>query len=176
MSAIKGKYIDRGSSSRLSSPTSSTRLPTIASRRLDNFSFSIRRHSSFQENPEGEPTVLPLRYHASEELSPEPRAACRYKSVKEKREEADWLAHSLKMREVPQEELYRSRVGENLKHYGAGMLRRSHRNSLGLQASEQHLLELHYRLKRERETAIIEREERAAALRFRSMLSRYESI
>lgn len=96
--------------------------------------------------------------------------------MKEKREDVNWLAHSLKMKEVPQEVLYHERVGENLKRYGAGMLRRSHKNSLGVEGSEQQLLELHYRLKKEREVAIVEREERAAALRFRSMLSRYESI
>jgi hypothetical protein len=48
---IKGKYIDQGTSSRISSLSKSTLLPTIPSRRLDNFSFSIRRHSSFQPNP-----------------------------------------------------------------------------------------------------------------------------
>jgi hypothetical protein len=63
-----------------------------------------------------------------------------------------------------------------MKRYGAGMLRRSHRNALGVDHSEQALLELHYRLKKERELAVIAREERAAAVRFRSMLSRFESI
>lgn len=54
------------------------------------------------------------------------------------------------MQEVPSSEVYQERVGENLKRYGAGMLRRSHRNSLGVGESEQRLVELHYRLKRER--------------------------
>lgn len=56
------------------------------------------------------------------------------------------------------------------------MLRRAHRNSLGAEGSEEQLLELHYRLKKQREAEIVAREERAAAARFRSMLARYESI
>lgn len=105
MSKIKGKYIDRGTSgtsSRVSSPTTSGHLPTIPSRRLDNFSFSIRRHSSFQTNPEGDPVVPPLRYSATEEISPEPKEVNRYRCLKEKREGMEWLAHSLQMKELPQ--------------------------------------------------------------------------
>jgi hypothetical protein len=68
---IKGKFIDRGSSSRLSSSGRTTILPSIPSKRLDNFSFSIRRHSSsIQENPEAQ-RVLPARYHATEEIDQE---------------------------------------------------------------------------------------------------------
>ena len=42
---IKNKAIDRASS-RLSSKQSTFRLPTIAPRSLDNFSLSIKRHST----------------------------------------------------------------------------------------------------------------------------------
>jgi hypothetical protein len=98
--------------------------------------------------------------------------------VKERRgeEELNWLSQSSKMRELPASELYRKRVTENLQHYGAGMLRREHRNSLGVEQNEQQLLQLHYRLKKERELESIGREERAAAARFKSLLARYESI
>jgi len=105
MSRIKAKFIDRGTSgtsSRVTSPPNSGHFPAIPSRRLDNFNFSIRRHSSFQHNPEGEPVVPPQRYHATEEISPKPKELSRYRSVKEKREGIEWLAHSVKMKEMPQ--------------------------------------------------------------------------
>jgi hypothetical protein len=54
----------------------------------------------------------------------------------------------MNMKELPAGELLRHRVEENMKHYGAGMLRRSHRNSLGMEGTGHQLVELHYRLKR----------------------------
>jgi hypothetical protein len=67
-------------------------------------------------------------------------------------------------------------VSENLKHYGNGMMRSRHQNSLGMASKEVDLLRLHYRLKKERELSIIQREERRAELKFKRLLSQYESI
>jgi hypothetical protein len=41
----------------------------------------------------------------------------------------------MKMKEKPASELYLERAGENIKNYGAGMLRRAHRNSLGVETN-----------------------------------------
>lgn len=55
-------------------------------------------------------------------------------------------------------ELYSERVNENLKKYGKGMLRWRHINALSVSGKERELLDLHYRLKKQRETEIIRKE------------------
>jgi hypothetical protein len=56
------------------------------------------------------------------------------------------------------------------------MLRRKHLNALTVSSKEGELLELHYRLKKQRERVIIEKEEREGSRRLKELLSRYESI
>lgn len=63
-----------------------------------------------------------------------------------------------------------------MKHYGKGMLRRRHLNALSDSSKERELLELHYRLKKQRERVMIGKEERKSQLEFKELLSRYDSI
>ena len=63
-----------------------------------------------------------------------------------------------RLRERAVSEMYAEKVGEVVSRYGEGMLRGRHRNSLGVSSKEGELVQLHYRLKKERERAIIERE------------------
>ena len=53
--------------------------------------------------------------------------------------------------EVPKSVRYEERVSENLERYGKGMLRHKHNNSLTDSSKEKELLDLHYRLKKQRE-------------------------
>ena len=53
------------------------------------------------------------------------------------------------------------------------MLRRRHTNALTDSSKEKDLVELHYRLKRQREKRIMEREEKEASRRFKKLLARY---
>jgi hypothetical protein len=56
------------------------------------------------------------------------------------------------------------------------MLRHQHSNSLTVSSQQQELLDLHYRLKKQREEAMIAREEQKAHRKFQSMLACYQSL
>ena len=69
----------------------------------------------------------------------------------------EWIGLYSQMPEKTMGEVYSERVSENVKHYGDGMLRRSHRNSLGKQSQEGERVRLHYRLKKEREADMLQK-------------------
>ena len=77
------------------------------------------------------------------------------------------------LKEVPESVRYQQKITQNIKHYGKGMLRHQHKNSLVDITKEKDLVELHYRLKKQRESSIIAREERQGEKRLRQLLGRY---
>ena len=71
---------------------------------------------------------------------------------------------------MPDSVRYEQRVDENMKSYGTGRMRNQHRNCLTDRSKEKDLLELHYRLKKQRESAIIAREERKGEQKLKKLL------